>query len=110
MNAADLADYVAHFRYRVLQDALNEGTRTHWLRRAETFEQAKPRLGEFHGQATKAELSARWRSLDEMAKACRNRAAMALIQDEHPELVVDLLAEAQGGGPVWDREPTQRAS
>lgn len=95
MNAADLADHVDHFRYRVLQDALNEATRSYWLRRAETFEQAKPRLGEFHGQATKAELSARWRSLDEMAKACRNRAALALIQDEYPDDVRAALRETE---------------
>lgn len=96
MSAADLADYIANFQRRVLQDALNEATRSYWLRRAETFEDAKPRLGEFHGAAIPAELSRQWNRAHQTAEACRNRAAMALIQDEYPEMVVEALAEVWG--------------
>jgi hypothetical protein len=34
----DLPGFVAHFRSRVLQDALTEATGAYWLRRAEAFD------------------------------------------------------------------------
>lgn len=97
-------EYLAHFQNRVIQDALNEATRSYWLRRADTFEWAKPSIGEHHGgpvewfrsepsPAPADKLSAQWRRADETAKACRNRAAMALVQDEYPELVRAVLDE-----------------
>lgn len=77
----DLTAYVEHFRARVLQDALNEATASYWLRRAEQFEQAKPRLGEHFGNRTADDLRAKWRELDEIVRACRNRATVSLWQD-----------------------------
>lgn len=96
MTHADLADHVAHFQHRVIQDALNQATRNYWLRRADEFEWAKPRLDDFHEEASNAELSRQWQRADETARACRNRAAMALIQDEDPDTVVQVLAEVWG--------------
>jgi len=60
VKITDLEDYVAHFRSRVLQDALSEATAAYWTRRAEQFE---------------AVGNARCR---EIAQACRNRAALSL--------------------------------
>jgi hypothetical protein len=77
MSAAIDEGYLWHFQARVAQDAIQEATAAYWLRRAETFEWAKPRLDDFHGQATKAELSAAWKRCHASAEACRNRARVA---------------------------------
>lgn len=60
VESEDVADYVTHFRRRVLQDALTEGTAAYWHRRAQVFAKV----------GTPA--------CDEIAQACRNRAALAL--------------------------------
>lgn len=85
---------LAHHRARVLQDALSEGTAEHWERRAAAFEWARPREGDFHGRATRAELSARWRELTELAAACRARAEVARRGEPVAE-VWERLAEAE---------------
>lgn len=54
-------EYVEHFRHRVLQDALAEATAAYWMRRAEQFS----RVGS--------------PQCDEIALACRNRAAVSLL-------------------------------
>lgn len=59
----DLADYLDNFARRVLQDALNEATRSYWLRRAETFDAV--------GTPT----------ADATARACRARADLAPLED-----------------------------
>lgn len=59
----DLQTYLDNFVGRVLQDALNEATRTYWLRRAETFDAV--------GTAT----------ADASARACRARAEQAPLED-----------------------------
>lgn len=59
----DLAAYTEHFRARVLQDALNSATHSYWMKRAE----------QFAAVGTPA--------CDEIALACRNRAAVALLDD-----------------------------
>jgi hypothetical protein len=64
MKITDLEDYVANFRRRVLQDALNEATAAYWRQRAAQFEAV--------GNAR----------CDEIAVACRNRAAIALGAEE----------------------------
>lgn len=87
------AEYVANFNYRVLQDALNESTVRYWLHRAEVFEWTKPRLDDFHGKATKSDLSARWQRADKDARACRERARLALGWDELPDDVWAALYE-----------------
>lgn len=60
MKITDLAEYVQHFRGRVLQDALNEATAAYWTKRAQQFEAVGNER------------------CDEIAQACRNRAALAL--------------------------------
>lgn len=83
-----------HFRARLLSDALAEGTAVYWERRAASFEWARPRPGDFHGRATRAELSRRWRELTGIAAACRARAEVARRGEGAPE-VWALLAEAE---------------
>ena len=77
----DLAEYVDHFRHRVIADALAEATSAYWLKRADDFEWARPSLADFPGDATLDQRRAKWRELTEVATACRNRAAVSLMQD-----------------------------
>jgi len=67
----DLAEHVAHFRARVLQDALNEATSSYWLSRAETF----TAVGN--------------ERCDEIALACRNAAALAIYQTAPARLICE---------------------
>lgn len=86
-NRPDIAAYLEHFQFRVLQDALAEASNDHWLRRAEAFEAARPRHGDFHGQATHEALQARWDRLTEQTQACRAAAQVALIRyGDQPEV------------------------
>lgn len=62
MRFSDLPEYVEHFRGRVLQDALSEATSSYWLHRSETF----TAVGN--------------ERCDEIAEACRNAAALAILQ------------------------------
>lgn len=77
----DLDGYVEHFRARVLQDAFNEAKSSYWLRRAQQFEDARPGIGDFHGNQTTDQLRARWYELTGIATACRNRASGSLFSD-----------------------------
>lgn len=72
----NLADHISHFRARVLQDALTEATAAYFERRARQFEEAAPRPGEFSGRATRAELADRAARCLEVARACRQHAAL----------------------------------
>lgn len=87
-----LEQYVEHFRARVLQDALNEATASYWIGRAEAFEAARPRPGDFTGNATRDDLREQWNRLTETANACRARARVSLLVDLAPE-VRDVLRE-----------------
>lgn len=77
MQFIDLDDHIDHARERMMQDALATATGTHWRRRAEDMEWAKPRRGDFPGRATPADLRAAWRRCDERARACHNAAVVA---------------------------------
>lgn len=82
----ELDEYVAHFRARVLQDALASASRGFWLRRAAELEAARHRPGiDFTGRASVEELRARWTALTASAAACRARAEVALIEDTTDE-------------------------
>ena len=70
MNLSELPEYVEHFRSRVLADALQEATSAYWLRRARVF----------------AEVGTE--GCDEIAQACRNRAALSLAGDGIPDAVI----------------------
>ena len=65
-----------HFRARVLQDALTEATAQYWVHRAHQFQQAAPRPGDFHGNATTEELRAAYRRCMATTEACLRRAAL----------------------------------
>jgi hypothetical protein len=75
-RARRLVEHVDHFQRRVIADAVLDASATRWLKRAEEFEAARPRHGDFHGQATREQLHARWDELTEIAKACRAKAAL----------------------------------
>lgn len=87
MNLPD--DYLEQFTLRMLQDALAQGTRTYWERRAAVLEAARPRLGEFHGKATREALNARHARLTADALECRRHATLF----DHATIDADLLAE-----------------
>lgn len=76
--------------YRVVQQAFTDALRWSWEQRADEFEAARPKRGEFHGNATREELLDRDRRLAEIAQACRNRASIAEFQD------ADLIDRALG--------------
>jgi hypothetical protein len=79
INIAKLVEHVDHFQRRVMEDAINEASAIYWSKRAETFEAARPRPGDFTGRASHVDLAARDRELSEVATACRNRAQLAPI-------------------------------
>jgi hypothetical protein len=81
---------IDHFRARILQDALTEATAQYWVHRAYQFQQAAPRLGEFHGNATRDELNQRWLDCMATSQACLNHAE--LIRQESPEPISDEVA------------------
>lgn len=78
VRPADLTDYIEHFRRRVLQDALAEATANYWRRRAETFDAALPRAGDFTGRATSDDIERRRYRVAASALACRQRAALSM--------------------------------
>lgn len=90
-DAEPLTAYVAHFRARVLQDALLEATEAYWLRRAAAFAGAASRPGDYPGQATPEQLAARDERTRGIAQACRNRAAVGLsdvpMEDIYPMIL-----------------------
>ena len=75
----DLMDYVENFRSRVAQDALAEATSNYWISRADTFEEAAPRPGDFTGAATPADLETQRQRLADIVRACRQRAQVSLL-------------------------------
>jgi hypothetical protein len=78
---------VDHFRARMLQDALTEATAQYWVHRAYQFQQAAPRLGEFHGNATRNQLNEAWTRCHATTQACLQHAD--LIFGEYPEEISD---------------------
>jgi hypothetical protein len=93
-DTPDLAAYLDHFRARVLQDALNEATGAYWNRRAQTFEDARSRPGDYAGEATPEAIAARGARLAGIAQACRARATLAHITDTDPEAILAAIREA----------------
>jgi hypothetical protein len=85
---------IDHFRARILQDALTEATAQYWEHRAQQFQQAAPRLGEFHGTATRDELNEAWTRCHTTAAACRRHADM--ISGEYPEPISDEVLTVLG--------------
>lgn len=75
-----LADYLAHFERRIMIDAALEASRSYWLRRAEDFERAKP-VEPPGGFKYPEQAREQWRRCHALAKACRNAAEVAPVQD-----------------------------
>ena len=75
----ELVDYIEHFQKRVVQDALTEASAGYWRGRADRFEAAMPRAGDFTGQATEADLLTQRDRLEQTATACRARAEVSLL-------------------------------
>ena len=80
-----------HLTARVLQDALTEATADYWERRAQQFEAAAPKLGEYHGNATRDQLNEAWLECMTIAQACRAKAQFFLM-DETSEEISDEVA------------------
>ena len=68
--------YLAHFRARVIQDAIASVHAAQLRRRADQLLDARPREGDFHGRSTVEDRRRRWRELTEAATALRNKAAL----------------------------------
>jgi hypothetical protein len=83
MLTTHLADHLAHFQARVVQDALNEASAAYWLRRADAYEAAAhPRPADWLGFHTStAERAARRQRMHDTAAAFRAKAAVCLLQD-----------------------------
>jgi hypothetical protein len=79
-----------HFRGRILQDALTEATAQYWVHRAYQFQQAAPRLDEYHGDATREELNEAWTRCHATSQACLQHAD--LLRGDHPEPISDEVA------------------
>jgi hypothetical protein len=79
-----------HFRARILQDALTEATADYWEQRARDFEAAAPKLGEYHGGATRDELNEAWTRCHATSQACLQHAD--LLRGEYPEPISDEVA------------------
>jgi hypothetical protein len=79
-----------HLTARVLQDALTEATADYWEQRAQQFEDAAPRLGEFHGNATREALNEAWARCHATAAARLRHAD--LLRGDYPEEISDEVA------------------
>lgn len=89
-GATDTTAHLNPFTWGVLADAYNTGRRLWWLKRARDFDAAKPLPGEYHGNATREELSRRWRWCDEVARACRAKAELVGVDEELEHLLRDV--------------------
>jgi hypothetical protein len=78
---------IAHFRARLLQDCLSQATAQYWERRAQQFENAAPRKGDYCGNAARDDLLDTWERCRATALACRRHAQ--LILDEMPQEISD---------------------
>ena len=90
--STDVAEYVDHFRARVLQDALTEALRSTWLRRAAAFENAMHKRGDFPGLCSVDQIEANNKRLAQKAEACRHHASICIFQDH--ELICEHLRAA----------------
>lgn len=78
-HVADLLDRVdvaESIRRRAVQEALSGALAQTWERRADTFQWAAPRAGDFNGDATPDELGERSRRCEATAAACRRHAQL----------------------------------
>jgi hypothetical protein len=76
--------YLQRFVEAAVLEALQHGSALWWERRAEAFDDAAPRLSDFHGQATPDELRAAVIRCRETAEACRQHAQILADMDDGP--------------------------
>lgn len=69
-------DEVSRLQVRVLEDAMSAGRAASWFRRAEAFEDARPKPGDYVGRATAADLAEQDRRLARDAELCRTHAEL----------------------------------
>ena len=74
-----LVEHVDHFQARVVREAIRDAESWQWLRRAAEWQAAAPKPTDYHGNATREELSARYRRCMDNAAACRARAEVSLL-------------------------------
>jgi hypothetical protein len=91
-----VVDHVAQFQRRSIAGAVLDASATQWLKRADEFEAARPRPGDYYGQASREQLRARWDELTQIAKACRAKATVLreLDMPDVLDLVDDVLEES----------------
>lgn len=63
-----------HMMHRAVGDMVQAASANQWERRAEVFEWARPRPGDFNGRATPQDLAERDRRLVDTAARCRAHA------------------------------------
>ncbi len=73
--------YVESCRRRIVQEILAEAEGIYWMRRAEQFEAARPKAGDYRGRASDDDLRARDVRLAEIAEACRRKAKVMMMAD-----------------------------
>ncbi len=76
------ANRAARFAADFIKDLVSGAWADQWRKRAETFEAAAPRPGDFTGRASSKDLEDRRTGLRETALACRNRAAVIELGGE----------------------------
>jgi len=74
--------YRARVAADIWVDCWHEAQAIYWRRRAEMLRWAQPREDDFHGASSLEERRARWRRLEEAARACEARASVAQLGGE----------------------------
>ena len=74
--APALVDELTRPAVRAVQESITAAQPCTWLRRARQLEDARPRPGDWHGQATREDLADRYARLTEQAAACREHAEL----------------------------------
>lgn len=81
MTVSQIVDHLDHFQHRVVQDAIAEATGTYWRRRADMFEWARPRPGDYLGHATRERVDQIDAGLVRARDACLARAEVSIIRE-----------------------------
>lgn len=77
---------------RAVEDALHEALPIYWRRRADMFEWARPRPGDWPGRASASDIAARDHRLADAAEACRHAAVVAELG--RPDWIAAVTREA----------------
>lgn len=84
-------DLRANVARRLMMDVWLDGSAAYWRRRARQLDDARPRPGDFVGNATPDDLARCAARLDEAAAACLARASLAdIARAEAGDVLTDL--------------------